>query len=586
MNLALGQLLAAYRSGETKPSTVVERVAKEIRHAGERPVWISTTPVSELQKRAAELEADPDHKKLPLYGVPFAVKDNIDVAGVPTTAGCPSFAYTPERSATVVERLTAAGAIVMGKTNLDQFATGLVGVRSPYGACSSVFDQRYVSGGSSSGSAVAVARGLACFSLGTDTAGSGRVPAAFNGLVGMKPTRGVFSMSGVVPACRSLDCVSVFAGSAAEAAAVWRVAQGYDASDFSSRAAGPGDGASPWVSGATFRFGVPKDSQLEFFGDTEAAKLFAAAVEQAKALGGVPVEIDYSVYLQSALLLYAGPWVAERYAALEGFLKDHAEDVHPVVRQIVMGATKYSAAEAYKAQYRLGELRRQAAGDWARMDVMLLPTTGTTYTIAEVEADPIKLNSNLGYYTNFVNLMDLAAMAVPAGRRPNGLPFGVTFIGPAFSDAALLQLAARFGGETAAVSTRPATGCIEVAVVGAHLNGQPLNRELTERGARLVKTCKTDRAYRFYHLKDTVPTKPGLVWEAGFQGPGIEVEIWAVPSDQFGSFVAGVPAPLGIGNAKMEDGEWVKCFICEPYAVAGSREITAFGGWRGYLASR
>ncbi len=584
MNLALGRLLAAYRSGETRPSTVVQRLAEEIRHAGERPVWISTTPVSELQKRAAELEVNPDNRKLPLYGVPFAVKDNIDVAGVPTTAGCPAYAYTPERSATVVERLTAAGAIVMGKTNLDQFATGLVGVRSPYGACSSVFDQRYISGGSSSGSAVAVARGLACFSLGTDTAGSGRVPAAFNGLVGMKPTRGVFSMSGVVPACRSLDCVSVFASTAADAAAVWQVAQGYDAADYSSRTAAPGDGASPWVSGAAFRFGVPKDSQLEFFGDDEAAKLFTAAVEQAKAIGGVPVEIDYALYQQAASLLYAGPWVAERYAAIESFLKDHAGDMHTVVRQIITGAAKYSAADAYKAQYRLGELRRQAEADWTRMDVMLLPTTGTTYTIAEVEADPVRLNSNLGYYTNFVNLMDLAAIAVPAGRRPNGLPFGVTFIGPAFSDAALLKLAARFSGEPATL--RPATGCIEVAVVGAHLTGQPLNRELTERGARLVKTCKTDRAYRFYHLKDTVPPKPGLVWEPAFQGPGIEVEIWAVPSDKFGSFVAGVPAPLGIGNAKMEDGEWVKCFICEPYAVAGSREITEFGGWRGYLASK
>jgi len=442
---------------------------------------------------------------------------------------------------------------------------------------------------------VAVAKGLVRFALGTDTAGSGRVPAAFNNLVGLKPTRGLLSASGVVPACRSLDCVSIFAADAAFAERVWRVAQGFDPSDPFSRMAEPGDGAAPWLPGP-FRFGVPRDEDLAFFGDVQSPTLFREAIAKLEAIGGTRVTIDFAPFRDAAALLYSGPWVAERYAAVGEFVDAQPEAVHPVVRQIVRGAATKTAADAYIGLYRLEALKRTAAAQWAAMDVLLLPTAGTIYTKDSVEADPIQLNTNLGYYTNFVNLMDLAAVAVPAGFRLDGLPFGVSLIGPAFSDAALLALASRYAGESrdvrsrgsldppAAVATGEAPGCIHVAVVGAHLTGQPLNKQLTERGARLVQSCRTSPEYRFYALANTTPPKPGLVREPGFEGPGIALEIWAVPAQHFGSFVAGVPPPLGIGSVQLDTGEWVKGFICEPAGLAGATEITSFGGWKNYLA--
>jgi len=556
----------------------IERIFDAIEADGPGPVWIVLADREAAVRRAREV--DP---ALSLAGVPFAVKDNIDVAGMPTTAGCPAYSYVPTRTATVVQRLLDAGAVLVGKTNLDQFATGLVGVRSPYGACSSVFDQRYISGGSSSGSAVAVAKGLVAFALGTDTAGSGRVPAAFNDIVGLKPTRGLLSTTGVVPACRSLDCVSIFAASAKGAERVWRVAQGFDPADPFSRTADPGAGAAPWLPGP-FRFGVPRDEDLAFFGDTESPRLYRTAAARLEVLGGTRVTIDFAPFREAAALLYSGPWVAERYAAVGEFVDAHPDQVHPVVAQIVRGAASRSAADAYRGLYQLEALKRAAAAQWAGIDVLLLPTAGTIYTKEAVEADPIQLNSNLGYYTNFVNLMDLAAVAMPAGFRRDGLPFGVSLIGPAFSDAALLALASRFA-DLAAPAGVEAPGCIQVAVVGAHLTGQPLNPQLTERGARLVRSCRTSPDYRFYALANTSPPKPGLVREPGFEGPGIELEIWAVPSQHFGSFVAGVPAPLGIGSVRLETGEWVKGFICEPAGVAGAADITEFGGWRSYLAA-
>jgi allophanate hydrolase len=476
----------------------------------------------------------------------------------------------------VVEKLVGAGAIPIGKTNLDQFATGLVGTRSPYGACSSVFDARYISGGSSAGSAVAVASGLVDFALGTDTAGSGRVPAAFNNIVGMKPTRGLLSTKGVVPACRSLDCVSIFAKDCATARQVYETAKGFDAGDPYSRI---GQCPAPWLGGA-FRFGVPAEDFLEFFGDKEAAILYRKAIENLQALGGVKVEIDYSIFRDAAALLYSGPWVAERLAAIRGFLDAHADQMNPVVRGIIEGARKFSAVDAFEAEYKLRKLKRASEAEWRKMDVLFLPTTGTIYTHEQVAAEPVKLNTNLGYYTNFVSLLDLAAVAVPAGFRPNGLPFGVSFIGPAFSDSALLSLADLYHrGE--AVS--PAPGCVSVAVVGAHLTGQPLNWQLTSRGARLVETCKTAAGYRLYALDGTVPPKPGLVRDESFEGPGIEVEVWAMPEEQLGGFVAGIPAPLGIGSATLDNGSVVKCFICEGYAIAAAEDITSYGGWRNYL---
>jgi allophanate hydrolase len=543
------------------------------------PVWISLLPREDALARAREIE---NHPEWPLAGKTFAVKDNFDVAGMPTTAGCPAYAYTPSATAAVVQRLQDAGALLVGKTNMDQFATGLVGTRSPFGACSSVFDARYISGGSSSGSALAVAKSLVTFSLGTDTAGSGRVPAAFNGLLGLKPTRGLLSTLGVVPACRTLDCVSIFARTGRDAHQIWKVARGLDAGDPFSREPRRGEDAAPWLNQA-FRFGVPAPQQLEFFGDEEAAKLYQAAVEKLQQIGGEKVEIDFSVFREAADLLYGGPWVAERLAAIKTFFGEHSAEVEPVVRGIIGGAGRYTAVDAFEADYRLRELRREAEKQWISMDVLMLPTTGTIYTHEQITVDPVKMNTNLGYYTNFVNLMDLAAVAVPAGFRPNGLPFGISFIGPAFSDEALLALADRYLGATAPLLDK-APGCIELAVVGAHLSGQPLNGQLTQRGASLQKTCRTARNYRLYALGST-PPKPGLVRDEKFQGPGIEVEVWAMPEDRFGGFVADIPAPLGIGTVVLDNGESVKCFLCEPYAIQAATEITHFAGWRAYLAS-
>jgi allophanate hydrolase len=563
-----------------KTSEKVTALYDRLELARLNPVWISLVPRDRALERALAVE---NNNGLPLAGMTFAVKDNIDVAGMPTTAGCPGYAYTPAASATVVRRLEDAGAILIGKTNMDQFATGLVGTRSPFGACSSVFDERYISGGSSSGSAVAVAKGLVTFSLGTDTAGSGRVPAAFNNLIGLKPTRGLLSTAGVVPACRTLDCVSVLASSCDVAHMVWRAARGFDSGDPFSREPRTGEDAAPWWN-VPFRFGVPRPEQLEFFGDEEAKALYAEAVRKVEQLGGKRFEIGFSAFRNAADLLYEGPWVAERLAAIRSFLRDHAEEMNPVVRSIISGGERCTAVEAYEAEYRLMDLRRAAVKQWANMDVLVLPTTGTIYTHEQVAADPAKMNTNLGYYTNFVNLMDLAAVAAPAGFRSNGLPFGISFVGPAFSDEALLALAHRYLGAKTPLLDKP-PGCVELAVVGAHLTGQPLNSQLTKRGARLKKACRTAPGYRLYALAGTKPPKPALVRDEQFQGSGMEVEVWTMPKDQFGSFVAEVPEPLGIGNLTLDSGESVKCFICEPYALAGATEITRFGGWRNYLAS-
>lgn len=586
-----------YASGET-PTSVIEQVYDRIEEAGLNPVWISLVPRERLLARAEEI-AQGNPAKMPLYGVPFAVKDNMDMVAMNTTAACPAFSYEAETTATVIRNLEDAGAILVGKTNMDQFATGLVGTRSPYGACSSVFDDRYLSGGSSSGSAVAVAKGLVTFALGTDTAGSGRVPAAFNNLIGLKPTRGSLSTSGVVPACRSLDCVSIFSLTSADAWEVFQAARGFDPADSYSQQAAADDGPAPWVSSA-FQFGVPRPDQWKFFGDNEARQLYKGAIHALETLGGSVVEFDFQPFRDTAELLYSGPWVAERLAALQPFFAAHAEDAHPVVRSIITGGARFNAVDCFLAQYRLEELRRQTSGVWEQADILLLPTTGTIYTLEEVERDPVRLNTNLGYYTNFVNLLDLAAVALPAGFRPNGLPFGVSVLGQRQTERALLSVADRLhralgqtlgGLETTLAQTpslRPPTtppGCTLAAVVGAHLTGQPLNHQLTTRGARLVATMKTATGYRLYALPNTAPPKPGLVREPELSGPGIEVEVWAIPIQHFGSFVAEVPAPLGIGSVELADGSVVKGFVCEPYALDGAMEITHYGGWRAYLAS-
>jgi allophanate hydrolase len=424
---------------------LVDRVLSRIAEWDDPALWIARVDNARIRERAHALAAaaktDPGMvARLPLYGVPFAVKDNIDVAGMPTTAACPAFGYTPSRSAPVIDRLLAAGAILIGKANLDQFATGLVGTRSPYGVPRNPFDARFIPGGSSSGSAVAVAAGLVSFSLGTDTAGSGRVPAAFNNIVGLKPTRGLLSTRGIVPACRSLDCVSVFAQTAADAAAVFEAITGFDAEDPLSRMR---PFAAPETFGSEFRFGVPAQHDLEFFGDDEAAALFGRAIKLVEKAGGTAVEIEFAPFRDAGNLLYRGPWVAERLVATERLLKEQPEALLPVTRAIIAEGRSYSALDAFRAQYELAALRRQAEREISALDCLLMPTTGTIYQIAAIAADPVGLNSNLGLYTSFANLLDLSALALPAGFRRNGLPFGISLLAPAFADNALLDLGAR-----------------------------------------------------------------------------------------------------------------------------------------------
>ncbi len=586
---------AGYRDGSLTPSAMVEALYTRMEAGTLAPIWIALVPREQAMARARELEAA-GFDQQPLYGIPFAVKDNIDVAGLPTTAGCPAFAYTPDRSATVVERLQAAGAVLIGKTNLDQFATGLVGTRTPYGACSSVFSPDHISGGSSSGSAVAVAQGLVSFALGTDTAGSGRVPAALNGIVGLKPTPGLLSTTGVVPACRTLDCVSIFAETCADAAVVFNVARGFDAADPYSRNLDSTTDAFGTSHG--FLFGVPQEDQLEFFGDEASASGYAQAVAALEAFGGEKIFVDFTPFRAAADLLYSGPWVAERLAVLESFLHDHAADMDPTVHAIIAGADRYSAADAFRAAYKLESLRRATTPVWDEIDLLLLPTVPRTYTHSEIATDPVELNNRLGRYTNFVNLLDLAAIAVPAGLKPDGLPFGASLVAPAGTDLALLQLGDWLhralnktiaAGDRLLAATPPLAASarsithLEIVVVGAHLSGQPLNRQLTERGATFLNLTRTAPEYRFYALANTTPQKPGLVYEPGFQGPGIEVEVWDVPIEAVGSFLALIPQPLSIGNIRLETGQVVKGFLCEHYAVGASTEITQFGGWRAYL---
>jgi allophanate hydrolase len=572
VKLTISALRELYNSGKTKPSDVVAEVYDRIGRESTQPVWISLVPRETALARARELESDPSAAARPLYGIPFAIKDNIDLAGVLTTAGCPAYAYLPERHSTVVERLLAAGAIPIGKTNLDQFATGLVGTRSPYGACSSVFDDRYISGGSSSGSAVAVAKELVSFSLGTDTAGSGRIPAAFNNLVGLKPSRGLISAAGVVPACRSLDCVSIFAANCSDAQMVWRAAKGPDPSDPYSRVPGPGDGAAPWA-GGSFRFGVPAPHQLEFFGDQESTGLYYAAVPRLEQLGGTKIEIDFSIFRAVAELLYSGPWVAERLAGILPFFEARVDDMNSVVRGIIGGARRYSAVDAFDAEYRLRTLRRASEREWQRMDVLMVPSAPAIYTHDEIAADPVRLNTNLGYYTNFVNLLDQAAVATPGGFRSNGLPFGITLIGPAFTDEALLALADRFhrshadvAGQRVDLGSCP-PGCIPLAVVGAHLSGQPLNWQLTERRARLLKVTRTMPCYRFYALPGTQPPSR-RVREEGFQGPASRSKSGPCRR-QIWKFCSSGAAPLSIGNAILKIATRLNA-SAEPYALSGA----------------
>ncbi len=560
--------------------------------------WIYLPTADRLAGQFDELEArlaalDGDRSSLPLFGIPFAVKDNIDVAGWPTSAACPGFIYQAGQDAHVVARLRAAGAIVVGKTNLDQFATGLVGTRSPYGVVPNSFNPAYVSGGSSSGSASVVARGLVPFALGTDTAGSGRVPAGFNNIVGLKPTKGWLSNRGVVPACRLNDCVSILALTVADAREVAAAAGGYDAGDAYSR---HNPFTAPAALPAAPRFALP--DRLEFFGDRDSERAFAQAVESLTACGAVLETIDFAPFSQLAEQLYASAWVAERTVAVGEMLAQGAGAMDPVVREIVGNGNNFSAADAWRAEYLRAELARTINQTLAGYDALVVPTAPTIRTLEEMKHQPVRYNSQFGFYTNFTNLADLCALALPAGMRADGLPAGITLVAPAWHDDALASFGLRFQqnlqlplGATGLPLPAPSAGTdappapagqVRVAVVGAHLSGMPLNFQLTGRQGVLVEQSATAACYRLYALADSRPPKPGLVKSES--GASIAVELWDIPLARFGEFVAEIPAPLGIGTLTLADGRSVKGFICEPLGLKGARDITGFGGWKAYQA--
>ncbi|ARF48915.1 allophanate hydrolase [Pantoea stewartii] len=554
--------------------------------------WICLASPAQLEAQITPLLAryqqDPD--ALPLFGVPFAVKDNIDVAGWPTTAACPAFSYTAEEDAFVVARLKAAGAVVIGKTNLDQFATGLVGTRSPYGAVCNTFDPDFVSGGSSSGSASVLARGLVGFSLGTDTAGSGRVPAGFNNIVGLKPTKGWFSARGVVPACRLNDTISVFALTVEDAFTVASLAGGYDEKDAYSRV---NPRTAPAGMKARPDFAIP--ATPEFYDDAAAEAAWDAALSALKATGATLHPIDFTPFRQLAEQLYQGPWVAERTVAV-GEMLNQPENMDPVVHGIVANGLKYSAVDAWQAEYQRAELARHIQQVLASFDALVVPTSPTIYTLDEMQQEPVLYNAHFGTYTNFTNLADLAALALPARFRNDDLPAGITLIAPAWHDRALAQFGLRWQqvlalplGATglplppSPMALPPSHDHVRVAVVGAHLTGMPLNFQLTTRQAVLVEETQTASQYRLFALLEGPIKKPGLMRTE--QGAAITVELWDIPLARFGEFVAEIPAPLGIGNLTLADGRVVKGFICEGTALTGALEITEFGGWRNWLSS-
>jgi allophanate hydrolase len=598
MDMTINGLLNAYRSNQLTPEAVIDALLARCDEYADLQIWITRLNRAQLEPYLTSLRNhSPD--SLPLYGIPFAIKDNIDLAGVPTTAACEAFSYTPTRTAFAVQSLLDAGAIPIGKTNLDQFATGLVGTRSPYGVCRNPFDRDYIAGGSSSGSAVATALGLVSFSLGTDTAGSGRVPAAFNNIVGVKPTRGLVSMSGVVPACRSLDCVSLFALTTDDADLVLEQMTKFDLDDMYARKNCFSNGQRQYgLPSGGFRFGVPAAEQLAFFGNDSAQQLFAASIDKLETLGGSKTEIDFGPFLSAAKLLYDGPWLAERFIATETIMTQQPQAMLPVTHTIIDKAKSKSAVDAFKAEYSLHAYRRQVEPILADVDFIVTPTAGTIFRIDQVEQDPIALNSQLGYYTNFMNLLDCAAVAMPAGFLGNGLPWGITLFSDALSDRKLLSYANHWqqslqlplGATQQAMPTSTDTPVafaktIPVVVCGAHLDGLPLNWQLRERGADFAEQTTTAGKYRLYALPGGPPHRPGLVRDEQ-QGKPIAVEVWNVPAAEFGSFVAGIPAPLGIGKVELADGRWLPGFICEGQAILNAQEITALGGWRHYLTNQ
>ncbi len=592
--LTIQNLSEAYRTGKMNLLSLVDAVRQRIAQAHLPEIWISLVDEEKLSQRITALQTHFDQNPtetfstMPLFGIPFAVKDNIDVEGLVTTVGCPAFAYTPTCSAEVVRRLEQAGAILIGKTNLDQFATGLVGTRSPYGAVKNPFNPDYIAGGSSSGSAAAVAHGMVAFALGTDTAGSGRVPAGFNNLVGIKPTPGLVSTRGVFPACRSLDCVSIFSHHVDDGWQIMSSIAGFDSADPYSR--------NMTLSGPLtrrVRIGIP--DVLTFFGDNKAEAAFALTLDSLRQDTRISIHtIPFTPFQEVATMLYDGPWLSERYTALGTFMETHGDDMNTIVRQIISRAQNQKTSDAFRAFYRLETLKQEIQAIFADIDILLVPTTPHHPTLRQAAEHPIEINTQLGTYTNFVNLLGMSALALPGHFRTDGLPAGITLIGPGGADYRLAEFARGQESVLHKESRHPIRDgslpplpdmepVVTVAVVGAHLSGQPLNWQLLERGGRIIRSTRTSPNYRLYLLPDTVPAKPGLL-RVSDAGVPIELELWALPIRNYGSFIADIPAPLGIGMLELEDGSQAQGFLCEAYAVKTAQDISAFGGWRSYCA--
>lgn len=591
-DLRIESIHQAYANGNETPQSLIMKLREQALAQSDYNAWIYLLDETELQTYLDELTQKP-REESPLWGIPFAIKDNIDLEGVATTAACESFSQVAEQSAAVVQALIDAGAIPLGKTNLDQFATGLVGTRSPFGEGKNVFNPDYISGGSSAGSAIATALGQVSFALGTDTAGSGRVPAAFNNLIGHKPSKGLLSTRGVVPACKSLDCVSVFSLTCKDAALLFDVLVNEDAHDPYSRKNRSFNHSAYWHDDkpGSFKFGVPQ--QLDFDNNSETESLFEQSVTQLQAIGGEKVDIDFDAFLEAARLLYEGPWVAERVWATHDVER---KDMLPVIQDILATVDNFQVPDAFAAQYRLQALKKICDQELAKVDFIVTPTTPSCYQRSEITENPIALNSKLGAYTNFMNLLDYAATAVPVGRLSSGVSWGISLFAGAFSDIHLLSFAGALqrhldlplGATSHTLSSMPTASRVapaaqvDVVVCGAHLQGQPLNWQLLDRGASLQQQTQTVAGYGLFALPDG--KRPALVQRDN--GAAIEVEVWRMPMSEFGSFVAGIPAPLGIGKVALVTGETLPGFICEEGGIANAEDISRFGGWRAYLAAR
>ena len=595
MTETVAAIVAAHRAGTTTPAKTVARSYQRIRDYNDPAVFISLRDERDALAEAETLSAK-DPATLPLLGVPVAVKDNIDALGFPTTAACPAFSYSPTHDSTAVAKLRAAGAIIIGKTNLDQFATGLVGVRSPYGIPINPMRADLIPGGSSSGSAVAVSAGLVPLALGTDTAGSGRVPAMLNNIVGLKPSLGLISNAGLVPACRTLDCISVFSLTVDDAMTALSAMAGSDGADPFSRDR-PLGAVTPFP--PQLRLGVPRNGQLIFFGDRASESAYGEALKRWASLGATLVEFDLEPFYETARLLYEGPWVAERYLVIRNLLASSPDSIHPVTREITAAGARLTAADTFAALYRLQALRRITEHTFGNIDALVLPTAPTAYSTAQVLANPVELNSRLGTYTNFVNLLDLCGLALPSEIRPDGIPFGITLLAPAGHDAQLASIGRVFHANTelkmgakgltqpplAAPSSELSGDEIAIAVVGAHLSGMALNGELTTLDGRLLEEAVTAPDYKLYAL-DTTPSKPGMLRVEAATGSAIKLELWALSATSFGKFVAAIPPPLSIGTIRLANVRGIKGFLVEPAAISGARDISAFGGWRAFMAQK